>query len=91
MSSSSDANPPKTLMDSISLACSTALSRPIKMTPTRGGGASGGGGASTSAILDSLTGTKYFLKSTAAGSKSNRHGSHMLRAEYLGVDAMART
>jgi len=73
-----------TLMDSMSEVCSEALSRPVKLEPARGGGASGGGGASVSAAIDSLTGTKYFIKSASVGS-----GSKMLHAEYMGVKKMS--
>eukprot|EP00559_Dactyliosolen_fragilissimus_P000995 CAMPEP_0184857326 /NCGR_PEP_ID=MMETSP0580-20130426/2489_1 /TAXON_ID=1118495 /ORGANISM="Dactyliosolen fragilissimus" /LENGTH=307 /DNA_ID=CAMNT_0027352863 /DNA_START=152 /DNA_END=1075 /DNA_ORIENTATION=- len=76
-----------TLMDSMSSACSEALSRPVRLEVARGGGSSGGGGASVSAATDSESGVKYFIKKTSAGGG----GEQMLRAEYLGVKEMADT
>lgn len=87
-SSSSTANSkPPTLLETMSIACSEALNRPVNLQPTSGGGASGGGGASISAAVDMNTNTKYFIKS--AGSSGG--GDDMLRAEYLGVKEMAET
>lgn len=51
--------------------------------PTSGGGASGGGGASTGVVRDSVTQEPYFCK-VASSSRSD-----MLRAEFLGVRALA--
>ena len=71
-------------MDALSAAASAALERPVTLESTSGGGFSGGGGASTSAVVDKETGAKYFVK-VAAGEYD------MLKAEYLGVKAMAET
>jgi len=76
-----------TLLSSISEACTSSLGREVILQPASGGGASGGGGASVSATVDANTGTKYFIKATSTGGE----GSQMLQAEYLGVDAMAKT
>ena len=79
---------PTTLMEAMSQACAKSLSRPaVQLEPTRGGGASGGGGASVSAAVDTLTGTKYFIKKASV----NGGGSEMLHAEFLGVKAMSET
>ena len=71
-------------MESLEAAASKALGRPVTFESARGGGMSGGGGASTSAVVDQATGDKYFVKS--ATNKGN-----MLKAEYLGVQAMSET
>ena len=57
----------------------------VRMEPARGGGAGGGGGASISAAVDTVTGTKYFIKSASLSSG----GGKMLNAEYLGVKEMS--
>jgi len=75
-----------TFMESLSKAASDALGRTVQLEPSRGGGYSGGGGASTSAVSDTATGTKYFVKSA-----SGEEASNMLRAEYLGVKSMSDT
>jgi hypothetical protein len=75
---------PDAFIDAISHTASEALGRKVELVATSGGGASGGGGASTSAVLDKLTDTKYFVKSARGELK-------MLRAEYEGVKAMAET
>jgi len=72
----------ETYMDVLSKAASKALGRTVHLEPTSGGGSSGGGGASTSAVKDPETDVRYFVKS-AVGE------SNMLKAEYLGVKAMA--
>jgi fructosamine-3-kinase len=74
-------------LESVSLACSESLGAEITLKPATGGGASGGGGASVSAAVDSVTNTKYFIKSASASGNS----SNMLRAEYLGVLHMHET
>lgn len=71
-------------MGAMQEAASEALGRPVQLKPASGGGFSGGGGASTSAVEDAETGDKYFVKA------ASRDGG-MLRAEYLGVKAMADT
>jgi fructosamine-3-kinase len=71
-------------MDALSQAASEALGRTVNFKPTSGGGAAGGGGASTSAVLDAETNTRYFVKSA-------QNSADMLKAEYLGVKAMADT
>jgi fructosamine-3-kinase len=75
---------PETFLDAMSQAASEALGRKVELVATSGGGATGGGGASTSAVLDKMTNTKYFVKSARGELK-------MLRAEYEGVKAMAVT
>ena len=82
--SMSSSTTPETFIDAMSQAASEALGRKVELIATSGGGASGGGGASTSAVLDTLTDTKYFVKSARGNLK-------MLRAEYEGVKAMAET
>ena len=73
-----------TMMDSMSEAVSKSLGRTVHLEPASGGGFAGGGGASTSAVMDSETKHKYFVKSAS--------GAHeMLKAEYLGVKEMADT
>ena len=71
-------------MDVLSKTASEALGKTVTLKPTSGGGYSGGGGASTSAVADTETGTKYFVKAASGG-------QDMLRAEYLGVKAMSET
>lgn len=71
-------------MDALSAAATEALGRTVELEPTSGAGGSGGGGATTSAVADKATGDKYFVK-VASGSFD------MLKAEYLGVRAMAET
>lgn len=71
-------------IDALSSAASEALGRTVILESTSGGGFSGGGGASTSAVADKETGEKYFVK--AASGEFD-----MLKAEYLGVKAMAET
>ena len=73
-----------TYMETMEAAASKALGRTVKLEPASGGEFSGGGGASTSAVVDTETGDKYFVKS------ATNKGS-MLKAEYLGVKAMADT
>eukprot|EP00546_Thalassionema_frauenfeldii_P008131 CAMPEP_0178912122 /NCGR_PEP_ID=MMETSP0786-20121207/10082_1 /TAXON_ID=186022 /ORGANISM="Thalassionema frauenfeldii, Strain CCMP 1798" /LENGTH=191 /DNA_ID=CAMNT_0020584659 /DNA_START=137 /DNA_END=709 /DNA_ORIENTATION=- len=58
--------------------------REVNLVPTGGAGGSGGGGATTSAMVDTISGDKYFVKSA-------RNKLDMLRAEYLGVKEMADT
>lgn len=58
--------------------------REVNLVPTAGGGGTGGGGATTSAMVDTISGSKYFVKSA-------RNKLDMLRAEYLGVKEMADT
>jgi len=65
-------------------AATKALGKPVHLEAASGGGHSGGGGASTSAVVDQETGIKYFVKSAT-------HKGNMLKAEYLGVKAMAET
>jgi fructosamine-3-kinase len=74
----------ETYMDALTQAASNALGRVVTLAPAQGGGASGGGGASTSVVLDTATGTRYFVKS-AMGE------FNMLKAEYLGVKEMSET
>lgn len=71
------------LYTAISNELSQTLGRTVQITPTSGGGASGGGGASTSVVRDSVTQEPYFCK-VASSSRSD-----MLRAEFLGVQALA--
>jgi fructosamine-3-kinase len=71
-------------IEALSQAASEALGRTVRLEPASGGGFSGGGGASTSAVVDSETGIKYFVKA-ASGARD------MLKAEYLGVKDMAET
>jgi fructosamine-3-kinase len=71
-------------MGAMSAAMSESLGRHVELAPTSGGGSAGGGGASTSAVVDKVTNTKYFVKSA-------RGGLDMLRAEYEGVKAMSET
>jgi hypothetical protein len=85
MSSTSSSLPESsTFLDAVSAAASEALGRNVELVATSGGGFAGGGGASTSALLDKVTDTKYFLKSA-------RGGLDMLRGEYEGVKAMSET
>jgi hypothetical protein len=82
----SSSTTPETFIDAMSQTASEALGRKVELVATSGGGSSGGGGASTSAVLDKLTGTKYFVKS------ARQQGAlKMLQAEYEGVKAMAET
>ncbi len=71
------------LLESLSEACSKSLQRPVTLQPSSGGGGSGGGGAQTMAVLDEISGNKYFVKTCRK--------TEMLRAEYLGVKEMAET
>lgn len=73
----------ETYVDALSSSASDALGRTVTLKPTSGGGYSGGGGASTSAFVDE-EGNKYFVKAASGG-------QDMLKAEYLGVKAMAET
>lgn len=85
MSSSSSSSPSTyTYMGVLSKAASKALGRQVNLQSTSGAGASGGGGASTQAVHDTVTNTKYFVKAA-------RNNLDMLRAEYLGVKAMAES
>ena len=79
-----DVTPPGSYMEALSAAASEALGRTVHLETTTGGGSAGGGGASTSAVIDQSTGEKYFVK--AASGEFD-----MLKAEYLGVKAMADT
>lgn len=72
-------------LEALSQAASDALGKAVQLDPTTGGGASGGGGASTTAVVDSATGTRYFVKSATTDALN------MLKAEYLGVKAMAES
>ena len=74
----------ETFLGAINEAASKALGRKVDLVATSGGGYAGGGGAKTSAVIDKLTDTKYFLKSA-------RGEIEMLRAEYEGVKAMSET
>jgi len=84
-----------TLLETMSQACTKALNQPIHLTPSSGGGGGGGGGgASISVAIDSITGTKYFIKQ--ASLSQSQHGSStssndMLYAEYQGVKEMLET
>jgi len=78
MSSSST----ETYMDVLSRAASEALGRPINLEATAGAGAAGGGGATTQAVLDKASNQKFFVKAA-------RNNFDMLKAEYLGIKAMA--
>jgi protein-ribulosamine 3-kinase len=72
------------LLDAMSTSVSEALGRDVTLASTSGGGYSGGGGASTSAVFDTKTSTKYFVKAA--------YGEiDMLRGEYEGVKEMAAT
>ena len=83
-SMSSSQSTAETFLDALSQAASQSLGRTVQLEATGGGGYSGGGGATTSAVKDSVTGVRYFVKS-AIGEAS------MLKAEYMGVKAMAET
>ena len=77
------------LMDCMSHVCSQSLGRTIQLKPTSGGnGAAGGGGATVRTVLDTLSGTKYFVKSAPMAQQG---AATMLRAEYIGVQEMANT
>jgi fructosamine-3-kinase len=71
-------------METMSAAVSEALGKKVELVSTSGGGGSGGGGVTTSAVMDKISGTKYFVK--AAQNKFD-----MLMAKYVGVKAMADT
>jgi len=77
----------KTLMEYISEKCSLALSQTITLEPSQGGGASGGGGTTTFAVKDTISGTKYFVKTASVSSG----GGTMLYGEFTGVQEMADT
>ena len=81
---SSSSSSAKSLIDAMSSAASESLGRKVELETASGGGYAGGGGASTSAVVDKLTDTKYFVKSASGG-------FDMLRAEYEGVKAMSNT
>ena len=70
--------------EAMSDVVSEALGRKVELVSTQGGGGSGGGGATTSAVVDKISGDKYFVKTA-------RNKFDMLMAEYLGVKKMADT
>lgn len=78
---------PPTYLEVLSQATSAALGRTVRLAVASGGGgvAGGGGGTTTGAVVDPVTGTRYFVKTAAAGQFD------MLQAEYYGVRAMAQT
>lgn len=77
-----------TLMEVMSESVAKSLGRSqVVLEPSRGAGAAGGGGASVSAAVDSISGDKYFIKSTSLA----RGGGKMLKAEYLGIKEMSET
>ena len=76
-------------MDCMSDICSQTLGRDVQLVPTSGsGGVAGGGGATVGAVLDTLSGNKYFVKSAPM---AQRGAATMLQAEYSGVQEMANT
>ena len=74
------------LLDAMSNSVAQSLNRDkVVLKPASGAGAAGGGGAQTSAVIDEISGDKYFIKSARADR------NNMLEAEYLGVKAMSET
>ena len=73
-----------TPIETMSTAVSEGLGRKVELVPASSQGASGGGGATTSAVKDKISGEKFFVKTA-------RNKLDMLRAEYLGVKAMAES
>ena len=70
--------------EAMSAAATEALGKKVEFVSTSGGGGSGGGGATTGALVDTISGIKYFVKTA-------RNKLDMLRAEYLGIKEMAET